>query len=147
MAELSASAKYRLSPQDRSCAQMEYEFMHYKNEQQAVMTDGELSRLLHDAKGQAADWLAGVEFSGSKLETVIKAMDLRPLGFDMKIPFFVVQGRDDHITSFDAAKAYVEEVLAPAKGFIPIDGGHFACFTNAGGFIAALDSEVRRFAM
>ena len=111
------------------------------------MTDAEMAKLLHNAKGEAADWLAGAEFSGSKLEAVIKTMDLRSLGFDVGLPFFVVQGREDHITSYDAAKTYVGMVRAPAKAFVPIDGGHYACFTNARRFVEILDHQVRRFAI
>jgi hypothetical protein len=42
------------------------------------------------------------------------------------------------MVSFEAAKRYVEQVRAPNKAFIPIDGGHFACFTDPGEFIGAL---------
>ena len=55
---------------------------------------------------------------------------------------FVIQGRQDHVTSFDAARNWVAHLRAPAKGFIPIDGGHFACFTDARAFVAALKTQV-----
>jgi fermentation-respiration switch protein FrsA (DUF1100 family) len=64
----------------------------------------------------------------------------------MPIPFFVIQGQDDHIVSFDAAKAYVDDLLAPKKAFIPIDGGHHACFTNAAAFVGALNKYVKPLA-
>ena len=54
------------------------------------------------------------------------------------IPFFVIEGRQDHMVSFDAAKNYVEQVRAPSKAFIPIDGGHFACFTDPSQFVDTL---------
>jgi hypothetical protein len=46
------------------------------------------------------------------------------------------------MVSFEAAKEYVEQVRAPIKAFVPIDGGHFACFTDPNQFIAALQTRV-----
>ncbi len=93
-------------------------------------------------QGDVADWRAGAQFSGSKLEGIFstndRSGDLRSLGLDMPIPFFVIQGRDDHIASVEAAKTYVEDLRAPAKGFVVIDGGHWACFTDADEFVSAL---------
>ena len=54
----------------------------------------------------------------------------------------MIQGRDDHVVSFEAARAWVGELKAPAKAFVPIDGGHFACFTNPEGFVGALRAHV-----
>jgi pimeloyl-ACP methyl ester carboxylesterase len=99
------------------------------------------------AKGDVADWIAGSAFMGRTLGGVLASIDLRALGLDMPIPFFVVQGRDDHIVSNEAAQLYVESVKAPAKAYIAIDGGHFACFTNADQFVAALRKHVRPLAI
>ena len=52
------------------------------------------------------------------------------------------RGRDDHTVSYDAAQAYVAQVRAPVKAFIPIDGGHFACFTDPTEFLAAMRAHV-----
>ncbi len=41
-----------------------------------------------------------------------------------------------------AAKAYVAAIHAPRKAFIPIDGGHFACFTDPVAFVGALQKYV-----
>jgi pimeloyl-ACP methyl ester carboxylesterase len=97
--------------------------------------------------GDAADLVGGAQFSGSKLRSVTDTMDLRTLGLDMPIPIFVIQGREDHIAGFESAKAYVEEIRAPSKAFIPIEGGHFACFTNADQFVTALLERVRPLAI
>jgi hypothetical protein len=40
------------------------------------------------------------------------------------------------------AKEYFDQVRSNGKAFVPIDGGHFACFTNAGAFVAALRKYV-----
>jgi pimeloyl-ACP methyl ester carboxylesterase len=90
----------------------------------------------------AADWVAGGAFSIPKLTSTFVSFDVAKLGSDFALPMFVIQGRDDHVTSFQAAKDWIEHLHAPAKGFIPIDGGHFACFTNASAFAEALKTQV-----
>jgi pimeloyl-ACP methyl ester carboxylesterase len=77
----------------------------------------------------------------------ITSYDARKLDLNIAVPFFVVQGRDDHVVSFEAAKSFVAEIHAPKKAFIPIAGGHFACFTNPGAFVGALHRHVRPLAM
>jgi pimeloyl-ACP methyl ester carboxylesterase len=89
-------------------------------------------------EGNVANWLAGQDFTGPKLWPTIVNFDARKQFPKIPIPFFVIEGRDDHAVSFEAAKTYVKQVRAPIKAFIPIDGGHFACFTNAGQFTAAV---------
>jgi len=49
----------------------------------------------------------------------------------------------DNRTSPDAARAFVNQVHAAAKGYTAIEGGHFACLTNPTGFLNALDSDMR----
>src|SRR5207237_4133321 len=63
----------------------------------------------HPVTGDAVAFRDGTAFSSAKLAPAIIAADLRKLG-DMPIPFFVVQGRDDHITPFETARAYTEDV-------------------------------------
>jgi len=92
--------------------------------------------------GDAADWVAGGAFSIPRLLPAIMGLDLPKLGPDFALPMFVIQGREDHVTSFEAARDWVGRLNAPSKGFIPIDGGHFACFTNAPAFAAALRTQV-----
>jgi pimeloyl-ACP methyl ester carboxylesterase len=98
-------------------------------------------------KGDVADWVEGGRFSGNTVGSTIPALDMRTLGLDMPTPFFIVQGRDDHITGLEPARAYAEDVRAPAKGFFPIDGGHYACFTNPEGFVGTLRKNVRPLAI
>jgi pimeloyl-ACP methyl ester carboxylesterase len=94
-------------------------------------------------QGEVADWFGGMDFSSPRLGPVISSYDARKLGLDIPIPFFVIQGRDDHVTPFEAAERYVAEVRAPVKKFIAIEGGHFACFTNPTEFVGALRQHVR----
>jgi hypothetical protein len=61
-------------PPERAYAKMIYDFMGPKP---------------YPARGDVADWIAGPDFSGSKLETVITTMDVREHGLDMSIPFLL----------------------------------------------------------
>jgi pimeloyl-ACP methyl ester carboxylesterase len=92
--------------------------------------------------GDVADWAAGGDFTRKKLLPAVFSLDITPLGYDFALPMFVIQGRNDHVTSFDAARDWVGRLHAPAKAFVPIEGGHFACFTNPDGFVGALRQYV-----
>lgn len=97
-----------------------------------------------DAHSPAAEACrAGSDFSGPKLWPKVTGFDARKLRFDPKLPFFVIQGRDDHIVSVEAARRFVEALPSRTKAFVEIDGGHFACFTNPAGFVAALVKLVK----
>ena len=126
-----ASNKYKMSPSDLDYLKIQTAFI------------GPPPR---PAAGDVANWIAGANFSGPKLISAIVSFDARALGLDMPVPFFVIQGRDDHVASFDPARAYVEEVKASIKAFIPIAGGHFACFTSPEEFVGALREQVRPLA-
>jgi len=126
-----ASGKYRFSPSD----------LEYVRNFDAFVGAPPIP-----TQGEVADWIAGGQFTFMKLAPVEYSLDARQLGLDFRIPFFVIQGRDDHIAPFAVAEAYVSEVRAPRKAFIPIEGGHWACFTNAGAFVAALRQYVRPLA-
>jgi len=125
---LMSGAKYRMAPADLT-------YLHTVQEPFLGQTPA--------TQGPAADWVAGGQFSLPRLLPVMTAFDARVLGLRIGLPFYVIQGRDDHVVSFAAAKDYVEEIQAPRKAFVPIAGGHFACFTDAPEFVAALRRLVR----
>lgn len=77
-----------------------------------------------------------------KLMPYASEFDARAGGLDLKVPYFVIQGRNDPRCSPEAAREFVNEVHAPAKNFTLIDGGHFACLSNPTGFLNALDSDL-----
>ena len=70
--------------------------------------------------------------------------DARAGGLDLKVPYFVIQGRNDPRCPPELARAFVDQVHAPAKNFTAIDGGHFACLSNPTDFLNALGSDIRR---
>ena len=122
------SRKYRMSPSD----------LEYLKMPQAFIGSGPPPK-----EGEVADWIAGGQFSFPKLAPIEYSFDARKLGLDIPIPYFVIQGREDHIAPLEVARDYVAEVRAPKKAFVPIDGGHWACFTNGPAFVEALRRHVR----
>lgn len=82
-----------------------------------------------------------------KLLPYASEFDARAGGLDLKVPYFVIQGRDDPRCSPEAARAFVSQVHAPVKNFTVIDGGHFACLSNPAGFLNALDSDIRKLGL
>jgi pimeloyl-ACP methyl ester carboxylesterase len=64
-------------------------------------------------------------------------------GYNLRVPYFVIQGRNDPRCSPEAARAFVSQMQAPVKNFTLIDGGHFACLSNPAGFLNALDEDIR----
>jgi pimeloyl-ACP methyl ester carboxylesterase len=78
------------------------------------------------------------------LSSTVFSMDLPSLGFQFKVPFFLIQGSEDRITPASLAASYFDRVIAPAKRMVLIDGaGHFAAMTHMQEFAAALREDVR----
>lgn len=127
-----ASRNYIMSPSDREYLKIQRDFVGPPP---------------YPTRGDVADWIAGSNFTAPRLWPVSASFDARKLGLDIPLPFFVIQGRDDHVVSVEAARSYVAEVKAPKKAFIPIAGGHFACFTNSVEFLGALRRTVRPLAL
>lgn len=81
----------------------------------------------------------GMQYVSGQLFESMKNFDFEALGYDFETPFFVLQGAEDIITPVAAAKAYVDRIAAPQKGFATIGGaGHIAAFCNPGEFLQHL---------
>jgi pimeloyl-ACP methyl ester carboxylesterase len=93
-------------------------------------------------RGDVADWVRGFSFSVQALGSEILAFDAYAMGLEMSIPVFVIQGVDDHVTPSEAAEQFVADLRAPAKAYLAIEGGHFACYTNAKRFAAVLEERI-----
>ncbi len=87
---------------------------------------------------QAFDWARGLLQGASP---ALLNDDLRTLGCNFPIPFFIVQGKDDRITDTGLAKTYFDCVESPHKEIVLIPGGHFAYATEA--FRDALVTRLR----
>lgn len=94
-------------------------------------------------QGPVADWVGGYTFTSDVLVPKILDKDVVDLvGYDVPLPFVVVQGKDDHITPTDVARDYFGKANAPAKAFAEIRGGHFAFYTDPEGMLVALKKYV-----
>jgi len=84
------------------------------------------------------------DFCGTRLNPSLLTADAKSGGYDLPVPYFVIQGRDDNRTLPADAHAFLNRVHAPMKGYTAIDGGHFAFVTNPSGFLNALDNDLRK---
>src|SRR5262249_18427617 len=79
----------------------------------------------------------------SGLASTVFSMDLPSLGFDFKVPFFLIQGKEDHITPLSMAASYFEMIKAPTKRMTVIEGaGHFALMTHMPQFASVLREDL-----
>jgi pimeloyl-ACP methyl ester carboxylesterase len=90
------------------------------------------------------DWQTGRGASGPALIPQIAAVDLFAAINRLEVPFVVIQGRDDPVTTTPLARAFFEHVEAPAKELVVIEGaGHFAHLTHTNEFLAALSRTLQ----
>lgn len=115
-----------------------------------IQSQMDLVRSAPDFSAQdVQDWVDGQNFSGRTLWSTMVASDLpATLGYDMPLPFFIIQGQDDHIAPTTLAVDYFRKIRAPVKKMVLIKGaGHFAYATNREEFLAALIDFVRPLAV
>jgi pimeloyl-ACP methyl ester carboxylesterase len=126
MRRISASAKYRMVQTDLDYLKIQRNFV---------------GPLPPPKTGDVADWIAGGAFTLPKLLPAIFSFDAMTFAPVLQVPFFVIQGRDDHVTPAILAREFVSRVRAPRKAFTTMQGGHFACFTSPGEFITSLRKD------
>jgi pimeloyl-ACP methyl ester carboxylesterase len=128
MRRVGASGKYRMVAADLDYLKIQREFVGAPPP---------------PTSGDVADWIAGGGFSLPKLLPAIFSFDALSYAPELPVPFFVIQGQDDHVAPAVLARDYVSHVRAPRKAFTAIPGGHFACFTSPGDFVAALRKHLQ----
>jgi pimeloyl-ACP methyl ester carboxylesterase len=97
----------------------------------------------YPTQGAISEWMGGYTFTSDVLVPKIIGKEVIDMvGFDIPLPFVVIQGRDDRIAPTDVARDYFEKVKAPDKSFTEIRGGHFAVYTNQEEFLTALMRQV-----
>lgn len=91
---------------------------------------------------------AGMDLSGRTTLSAMLATELPTTARVLKVPFFVIQGREDMATPTSVAVKYFNVVKAPRKKLIIIEhAGHFAIVTHRDEFLEALVKEVRPLAV
>jgi pimeloyl-ACP methyl ester carboxylesterase len=74
--------------------------------------------------------------------------DARRFASRIAMPFFIINGAEDHITPTRLARAYFDSVVAPRKQFVVLAGvGHSAVLTAPDAFLHELVTRVRPLAM
>lgn len=95
-------------------------------------------------------WNRGTALSERLLRGVHGPMfqrDLPSLGFEFPMRVLFVEGDQDYVTPYQPAERYFEQIEAPDKDFVLIQGGdHFIPFDRPDEFLAALVTRVRPFA-
>jgi pimeloyl-ACP methyl ester carboxylesterase len=94
------------------------------------------------ARSDATAWVKGYDFESGRIGREMQSFDAMTDVPDLAVPYVLIQGRADWLTPMVVAKDYFDTVRSKGKVFVPIDGGHFACFTHAGAFVAALRKYV-----
>jgi pimeloyl-ACP methyl ester carboxylesterase len=88
-----------------------------------------------------------MSYSGRATVSAMLATELPTTANTLKVPFFVIQGKEDMVTPTSVAVKYFQAVSAPKKKLIIIDhAGHFALVTHREEFLAALVKYVRPLA-
>jgi pimeloyl-ACP methyl ester carboxylesterase len=78
------------------------------------------------------------------MTATVFSMDVQSLGSDVKLPFLLLQGTEDHITPTAMAERYLAQVTAPLKRIVLLYGaGHFALMTHMAQFAVALTQNLR----
>jgi pimeloyl-ACP methyl ester carboxylesterase len=98
------------------------------------------ARLLRDADAATA---GGSAFSEAKLGAVLRDFDALAEFPRLEVPYLLIQGRADNITSTLLAREYLAGLSAPQKDYVSLDGGHFGCFTSGDAFPAAIESHLQ----
>ena len=117
-----ASRKWMMSPPDRQYLKRQTDFMGAPDH----------------PKPEAQAWVKGYGFEANKVAKQSIAFDAMTEVPSLPVPYILIQGREDHVTPFEPARAYWESVRSNGKAFAAIDGGHYACFTDTGQFLAAM---------
>ncbi len=90
----------------------------------------------------------GMSYSGRTTLSAMLATELPTTANILKVPFYVIQGKEDMVTPTSVAVKYFNVVKAPKKRLILIEhAGHFALVTHREEFLAALVKYVRPLAI
>ena len=90
----------------------------------------------------------GMQYSGRTTLNAMLTTEFPTTARTLKVPFFVIQGKEDMATPTSVAVNYYNVVKASRKKLIIIEhAGHFALVTHREEFLAALVKEVRPLAV
>jgi proline iminopeptidase len=122
---IGASRKWMMSPSDLEYLELQKDFA------------GPPDHRRPEARG----WIEGYGFQSNRVGTESLAFDAMKEVPSIPVPYILIQGREDHVTPLEPARAYWKKVSSRGKAFAAIDGGHYACFTHSRQFLAAMRQE------
>jgi pimeloyl-ACP methyl ester carboxylesterase len=117
-----ASRKWMMSPSDLEYLEMQKDFAGPPEHR----------------RPEARAWIEGYGFQARKVGDESLAFDAMKDAPSIPVPYILIQGREDHVTPLEPARAYWTKVSSRRKAFASIDGGHYACFTHSAQFLAAM---------
>jgi pimeloyl-ACP methyl ester carboxylesterase len=80
--------------------------------------------------------MGGMNFSGQALLSFQKQENLSATSLNFKIPYYIIQGREDLFTPTEPVIKYFEQIVAPKKEIAIIENAsHFALVTHKENFI------------
>jgi pimeloyl-ACP methyl ester carboxylesterase len=87
----------------------------------------------------------GMNFSGRVLLPFQKEENLSAKSLNFKVPYYIIQGREDLFTPTEPVVKYFEQIVAPKKEIAIIENaGHFALVTHKQQFIEELRNMLSR---
>ena len=96
-------------------------------------------------KNELDNLIGGMNFSGQTLLPFQKQENLSAKSLNFKVPYYIIQGREDLFTPTEPVIKYFEQVVAPKKEIAIIeDAGHFALVTHKENFIEELRNILSR---
>lgn len=102
--------------------------------------------------GDGWGFLSGVvasqnHFLGPDMQGELMKVNLTAGSMDFAVPIFIIQGAEDDFTPAELARAYVGEISAPQKAYVPIEGaGHLVLITHRNEFLRVMNERVRPLA-
>lgn len=89
--------------------------------------------------------VGGMNFSGQALLPFQKQENLSAESLNFKVPYYIIQGREDLFTPTEPVLKYFKQIVAPKKEIVVIEhAGHFALVTHRQNFIESLRNILSR---
>jgi pimeloyl-ACP methyl ester carboxylesterase len=87
-------------------------------------------------------------FFGPELQGPLMEIDFPATATAFQVPIIFIQGTEDDFTPAELARRYLDQITAPRKAFVPLEGaGHSALIVSSEEFLAAMNERVRPLAM
>lgn len=122
---IGASRKWMMSPSDLEYLELQKNFAGPAGQR----------------RPEARAWIEGYGFQSNKVGAESLAFDAMREVPSIPVPYILIQGREDHVTPLEPARAYWKKVSSRGKAFAAIDGGHYACFTHSVQFLEAMRKQ------